>query len=43
MVEEQQKATILHSTSYARNYGFGQVFSYQIVSLSVTESQEVTK
>ena len=43
MVEEQQKAIISHSADYARNYGFGQEFSYQIVSLAVTESREVTK
>ena len=43
MVEEQQKAIFSHSTDYARNYGFGKGFSYQIVSLAVTESREVTK
>ena len=43
MVEEQQKLIFSHSRYYARNYGFGQVFSYQIVSLAVTEILEVTK
>ena len=43
MVEKQQKAIVLHSTDYARNFGFGQEFSYQIVSLTVTESRGVTK
>jgi len=43
MVEEQQKAIISHSTDYARNHSFQLEFSYQIVSLAVTESQEVTK
>ena len=43
MVEKQQKAIFSHSTDYERNYGFGQEFSYQIVSLAVTESLEVTK
>ena len=43
MVEEQQKAIFMHSIGYARNYGFEQVFSYQIISLAVTESLEVTK
>ena len=43
MVEKQLKAFILHSTGYARNHGFGQEFSYQIVNLAVTESREVTK
>ena len=43
MVEKQQKAILSHSTEHARNYGFGQEFSYQIVSLAVTESREVTK
>ena len=39
MVEKQQKAISLHSTGYARNYGFEQVFSYQIVSLAVTKNK----
>ena len=43
MVEKQQKLIFLHSAYKARNYGFEQVFSYQIVSLAVTESREVTK
>ena len=43
MVGKQQKAFSFHSERYARNYGFEQVFSYQIVSLAVTESREVTK
>ena len=43
MVEEQQKLIFLHSGYNARNNGYGQVFSYQIVSLAVTESQEVMK
>lgn len=43
MVEKQQKAIISHSWDYARNYAFEQEFSYQIVSLVVTESREVTK
>ena len=43
MVEEQQKAIFMHSIGYARNYGFGQEFSYQIVSLAVTKGREVMK
>ena len=43
MVEEQQKAVSFHSEYYERNYGFEQEFSYQIVSLTVTESRGVTK
>ena len=43
MVEEQQKPNFLQSVGYASNYGFRQGFSYQIVSLAVTESREVTK
>ena len=43
MVEKQQKAIFSHSWYYARSNGYEQVFSYQIVSLAVTESQEVTK
>ena len=43
MVDKQQKAIFSHSTDYARNYGFGKEFSYQFVSLTVTESREVTK
>ena len=43
MVEEQQKAVSFHSEYYERNYSFEQVFSYQIVSLAVTEILEVTK
>ena len=38
MVGKQQKAFFFHSERYERNYGFGQVFSYQIVSSAVTES-----
>ena len=38
MLEKQQKAFFSHNTDYARNYGFGQGVSYQIVSLAVTES-----
>ena len=37
MVEKQHKAIFLHNVGYARNYGFRQEFSYQIVSLAVTE------
>ena len=43
MVGKQQKLIFLHSAYKARNYGFEQVFSYQIVSFVVTKSQEVTK
>ena len=43
MVGKQQKAFFFHSERYERNYGFEQVFSYQIVNLAVTESREVTK
>lgn len=43
MVGKQQKAFSFHSVRYERNYVFGQVFSYQIVSLAVTENWEVTK
>ena len=43
MVEKQQKVFISRNTEHARNYGFGQEFSYQIVSLAVTESREVMK
>ena len=43
MVEKQLKAIMFHYLNNARNYGFGQVFSYQIVSLAVTTSREVTK
>ena len=43
MVEEQQKPNFLQSVGYASNYGFRQGLSYQIVSLAVTESREVTK
>ena len=43
MVEKQQKAIFSHSWYYARSNGYGQEFSYQIVSLAVTESREVTK
>ena len=39
MVEKQQKAIFSHSAYNARNNGFEQVFSYQIVSLAVTESR----
>lgn len=43
MVEKQQKLIFLHSAYNARNNGYGQEFSYQIVSLAVTENWEVTK
>ena len=43
MVEKQQKLILLHSAYNARNNGYGQEFSYQIVSLAVTESRVVTK
>ena len=43
MVEKQQKLILLHSAYKARNYGFEQVFSYQIVSFAVTKNREVTK
>ena len=43
MVEKQQKLIFLHSAYNARNNGFEQVFSYQIISLAVTECQQVTK
>ena len=43
MVEKQHKVFILHNIDHARNYGFGQEFSYQIVSLTVTKGREVTK
>ena len=43
MVEKQQKTIFSHSTGYARNNGFEQELSYQIVILAVTESREVTK
>ena len=43
MVEKQQKALFFHSERYERNYSSEQVFSYQIVSLAITESQQVTK
>lgn len=43
MVGKQQKAIFSHSWYYARNNGLGQEFSYQIVSLAVTENREVTK
>ena len=39
MVEKQQKAIFSHSWHYARNNGYEQVFSYQIVSSVVTESR----
>ena len=38
MVEKQVKTILSHYILNARNYGFEQVFSYQIVSLAVTES-----
>lgn len=43
MVGKQQKTLFFHSELYERNYSFEQVFSYQIVSLAVTESREVMK
>ena len=43
MVEEQQKLIFSHSRYYARSNGYEQEFSYQIVSLAVTESREVMK
>ena len=43
MVEKQQKLIFLHSAYNARNNGYEQVFSYQIVSLAVTENWEETK
>ena len=43
MVEKQQKVFISRNTEHARNYGFGQEFSYQIVSLAVTKGREVMK
>ena len=43
MVVKQLKAIFLHYLLNARNYGFEQVFSYQIVSFVVTKSLEVTK
>ena len=43
MVEKQQKLIFLHSAYNARNNGFEQELSYQIVSLAVTESRVVTK
>lgn len=43
MVEKQQKLIFMHSAYNVRNNGYEQEFSYQIVSLAVTESQEVTK
>ena len=43
MVVKQLKAIFLHYLLNARNYGFEQVFSYQIVSLAVTANQQVTK
>ena len=43
MVGKQQKLIFLHSAYNARNNGFEQELSYQIVSLAVTEILEVTK
>ncbi len=43
MVGKQQKLIFLHSAYNARNNGFEQELSYQIVSLAVTESRVVTK
>ena len=43
MVEKQQKLIFLYSAYNPRNNGYGQEFSYQIVSLAVTESREVMK
>ena len=43
MVDKQQKLIFLHSTYKARNNGYEQEFSYQIVSSAVTESRVVTK
>lgn len=39
MVGKQQKLIFLHSAYNARNNGYEQVFSYQIVSSVVTESR----
>lgn len=43
MVEKQLKVIFLHYLLNAKSIGYEQVFSYQIVSLAVTESQQVTK
>ena len=43
MVVKQLEAIFLHYLLNARNNGYEQVFSYQIVSLAVTENWEVTK
>ena len=43
MIEKQQKLIFLHSAYNARSNGYGQEFSYQIVSLAITESREVMK
>ena len=43
MVVKQLEAIFLHYLLNARNNGYEQVFSYQIVSLAVTESRVVTK
>ena len=39
MVGKQQKLILLHSAYNARNNGFEQELSYQIVSLAVTENR----
>lgn len=43
MVEEQQKVIFSHSWYYERNYVFGQEFSFQTVSIVVTEWVLLTK
>ena len=43
MIEKQRKVIFSHSWYYARSNGYEQVFSYQIVSLAVTDILEVTK
>jgi len=43
MVEKLQKVIFFLSWCYERNYGFGQEFSYQTVSIVVTEWVLLTK
>ena len=43
MVEKQLKVIFLHYLLNAKSIGYEQVFSYQIVSLTVTKVREVTK
>ena len=43
MVGKQQKTILLRYLLNARSNNYEQVFSYQIVSLAVTESREVMK